>query len=155
MKGDTKVILTQTIESLGVIGSEVKVARGFARNYLLPQKKAMLSTPANRNILERSRVKFELQIAKEKAFAEEMAKRLEGVSVTIAARVSDEDRLYGSVTVRDIVEALAAKGIEMEKRMVLLTEPIKNLGTYSVPIRVYKGVEPEITVEVIPEAVPE
>ena len=155
MKGDTKVILTETIESLGVIGSEVKVARGFARNYLLPQKKAMLSTPANRNILERSRAKFELQIAKEKAFAEEMAKRLEGVSVTIAARVSDEDRLYGSVTIRDIVEALAEKGIEMEKRMVLLTEPIKNLGTYAVPIRVYKGVEPEITVEVIPEVVPE
>ncbi len=155
MKGDTKVILTETIESLGVIGSEVKVARGFARNYLLPQKKAMLSTPANRSILERSRAKFELQIAKEKAFAEEMAKRLEGVSVTIAARVSDEDRLYGSVTVRDIVEALAAQGIEMEKRMVLLTEPIKNLGTYPVPIRVYKGIEPEITVEVVPEAVPE
>ncbi len=143
------------MESLGVIGSEVKVARGFARNYLLPQKKAMLSTPANRNILERSRVKFELQIAREKAFAGEMAKRLEGVSVTITARVSDEDRLYGSVTIRDIIEALAAKGIEMEKRMVLLTEPIKNLGTYSVPIRVYKGIEPEITVEVVPEAVPE
>ena len=155
MKGDTKVILTETMESLGVIGSEVKVARGFARNYLLPQKKAMLSTPANRNILERSRVKFELQIAREKAFAGEMAKRLEGVSVTITARVSDEDRLYGSVTIRDIIEALAAKGIEMEKRMVLLTEPIKNLGTYSVPIRVYKGIEPEITVEVVPEAVPE
>ncbi|MGE0083213.1 MAG: 50S ribosomal protein L9 [Desulfococcaceae bacterium] len=155
MKGDTKVILTETIESLGVIGSEVKVARGFARNYLLPQKKAMLSTPANRNILERSRAKFELQIAKEKAFAEEMAKRLEGVSVTIAARVSDEDRLYGSVTIRDIVEALAEKGIEMEKRLVLLPESIKNLGTYSVPIRVYKGVEPEITVEVVPEVVPE
>jgi len=155
MKSNTKIILTETIESLGVIGSEVKVARGFARNYLLPQKKAMLATPANRSILERSRAKFELQIAKEKAFAEEMAKRLEGVSVTIAARVSDEDRLYGSVTVRDIVDALGEKGIEMEKRMVLLTEPIKNLGTYSVPIRIYKGVEPEITVEVVPEAVPE
>jgi len=150
-----KVILTETIESLGIIGSEVSVAKGYARNYLLPQKKAVEATPANRKILEQDKAKFELQIAKEKAFAEEMGKRLEGVTVTIQSRVSDEERLYGSVTVRDIIDALAEKGIEMEKRMVLLPEPIKTLGTYNVPIRVYRDVEPEIIVEVVPEEKPE
>lgn len=146
-----KVILTETIESLGIIGSEVKVADGYARNYLLPQKKAVLATQANRNMLKQDKAKFELQIAKEKAFAEEMAKRLEGVSCTIAARVSDEDRLYGSVTERDIIKALAQQDVEVEKRMLLLSEPIKTIGTFSVPVRVYADVEPEITVEVVPE----
>ena len=86
-----------------------------------------------------------------KKLAEEMAKRLEGVVCTIAAKVSEEDRLYGSVSTRDIINALASQAIQVEKRMVLLREPIKNIGTYKVPIRVYKEVEPEITVEVVPE----
>ena len=146
-----KIILTQTIESLGLMGTEVAVAKGYARNYLLPQKKAVLATEANRKSMELARAKFELQIAKEKADAEDMAKRLEGVSCTISAKVSDEDRLYGSVTVRDVMDALAKQGIEVDKRMVLLTEPIKTLGTFSVPIRVYKGIKPEITVTVVPE----
>lgn len=146
-----KLILKETIESLGIIGSEVNVAAGYARNYLLPQGKAVLDTPQNRKVLEQEKAKFELQIAKERAMAEEMAKRLEGVSCTIAAKVSDEDRLYGSVGVSDIIEALDKQDIKVEKRMVILTEPIKNLGTYPVPIRVYKGVKPEITVEVVAE----
>jgi large subunit ribosomal protein L9 len=146
-----KVILKETISSLGIIGSEVKVAAGFARNYLLPQDKAVLATDANRKLLAQQKVKFDLQIAKEKAQAEEMAKRLEGVSCTIAAKVSDEDRLYGSVTARDILDSLSKQGIEIEKRMLLLSEPIKTLGTYNVPIRVYKGVKPEISVKIVPE----
>jgi large subunit ribosomal protein L9 len=150
-----KVILTETIESLGIIGSEVKVADGYARNYLLPQKKAVAATPANRKKLEQERNKFELQIAKEKAFAEEMAKRLEGVSCTISARVSDETRLYGSIKARDIVDALAKQGVEIERRMLLLSEPIKTVGTFSIPVRIYKGVKPEIIVEVVPEEKPE
>lgn len=146
-----KVILTETIESLGIIGSEVDVAKGYARNYLLPQKKAVPATEANRKAMEQEKAKFELQIAKEKAFAEQMASRLEGVSCTIRAKVSEEDRLYGSVTIRDIAEALHAQGIDVDKQMILLTEPIKTLGTYPVPVRVYTDVEPEITVEVVPE----
>lgn len=146
-----KVILKETIESLGIIGSAVTVADGYARNYLLPQDKAVMDTPQNRRMLEQEKAKFELQIAKEREFAGEMAKRLEGVACRIVAKVSEEDRLYGSVTVRDIIEALASQKIEVEKRMVLLTEPIKALGTYKVPIRVYKEVEPEISVEVVPE----
>ena len=146
-----KIILKETIESLGIIGSEVTVADGYARNYLLPQNKAVPATPQNHKMLEQFKDKFDLQIAKEKIFAEEMAERLEGVVCTIAAKVSDEDRLYGSISTRDIINSLASKHIEVEKRMILLNEPIKNIGTHKVPIRVYKDVEPEIIIEVVPE----
>lgn len=146
-----KVILKETIDSLGIIGSEVSVADGYARNYLLPQNKAVPATPQNRRMLELDRTKFELQIAKERKVAEEMAQRLEGVTVTIAAKVSEEDRLYGSISVRDIIDALAKQDIVLEKRMILLKEPIKTVGSYEVPIRVYKEVEPEIRVEIVPE----
>jgi large subunit ribosomal protein L9 len=145
-----KVILKETIEHLGVIGTEINVAKGYARNYLLPHNKALPATPQNRKLMEQARTKFDLQIAKEKEFAEEMAKRLDGVVLTIPAKVSDENRLYGSVHVRDIIDELRKKDIEIEKRMILLSEPIKELGTYKVPIRVYKDVEPEITVTVVP-----
>lgn len=146
-----KVILKETIDSLGIIGSEVTVANGYARNYLLPQGKAIPATDSNRKLLAQQKAKFDLQIAKEKGIAEEMAKKLEEVSCTIPARVSDEDRLYGSITVRDIIIALNKQDVTVEKRMVLLKEPIKKLGVYKVPIRVYKEVEPEVTVEIIPE----
>jgi large subunit ribosomal protein L9 len=146
-----KVILKETISSLGIIGSEVMVADGYARNFLLPQDKAVLATPQNRRKMEQEHAKFELQIAKERKLAEEMAEKLDGVSCQIAAKVSDEDRLYGSVGVRDIIEALAGQDIVVEKRMILLQEPIKALGSYKIPIRVYKEVEPEITVEIVPE----
>jgi len=146
-----KVILKETINSLGIIGSEVKVAAGYARNYLLPQDKAVLATPQNRRKLDQERAKFEIQIAKERKLAEEMAEKLEGVSCQITAKVSEEDRLYGSVGVRDIIDALSGQNIVVEKRMILLKEPIKALGSYKIPIRVYKEVEPKITVEIIPE----
>jgi large subunit ribosomal protein L9 len=146
-----KVILKETIDSLGIIGSEVSVKNGYARNFLFPQGKAVLANEQNRRLLEKERGKVELQIAKERETAEEMAQRLEGVICTIPAKVSDEDRLYGSVTVRDIMDALAALEIHVEKRMILLRDPIKNIGTFQVPLRVYADVEPEITVEVVPE----
>ena len=146
-----KVILTETIEALGIIGSTVTVADGYARNYLLPRGKAIPDTPKNRKIVEQQRVKFDLQIAKEKQMAEEMAQRLTGVSCTIAAKVSEEDRLYGSVTVRDIMDALAEQDITIDRRMILMKEPIKSTGSFKIPIRIYKGVEPEITIDVVAE----
>ena len=146
-----KVLLKETIDALGIIGSEVTVADGYARNYLFPQEKAVLATPQNRRALEQKKAKFEVQIAKEKGVAEEMAARLEGVVCKIHAKITDEDRLYGSISLRDIMNALAQQDVKVDKRMILLSEPIKSLGTYKIPIRVYKGVEPEITVEVVPE----
>lgn len=146
-----KVILKETINSLGIIGSEVTVANGYARNYLFPQEKAVLATPQNRRKMENERAKFEIQIAKERKLAEEMAQKLEGIVCQVSAKVSEEDRLYGSVTARDIISALAAQDIVVEKRMLILKEPLKTIGSFKVPIRVYNEVEPEITVEIVPE----
>jgi large subunit ribosomal protein L9 len=146
-----KVILKETIDSLGIIGSEVKVADGYARNYLLPQGKAVPATEQYRKLLAHERAKFELQIAKEKELAEQMAQKLEAVECEIAAKIHEGEQLYGSVTVRDIVNALAKQDISVEKRMVLLKEPIKTIGTFKVPVRVYTEVEPEITVNIVPE----
>jgi len=101
--------------------------------------------------MEQDKSKVELQIAKERTLAEEMARKLEGIALRISAKVAEDDRLYGSVTVRDIIDSLAAQNVVVEKRMVLLSEPIKQLGTHKVPIRVYKDVEPEITVEIVAE----
>jgi large subunit ribosomal protein L9 len=146
-----KVILKETISSLGIIGNEVTVKNGYARNYLLPQEKAVLATPQNRRLLDKEKVKFDFQIAKEREAAEMMANSLKDVVCKISGKISDENRLYGSVTVRDIINALAAQNIEVEKKMILLKEPIKSIGTYKVPIRIYDDIEPEISVEIVPE----
>ncbi|MFO7839070.1 MAG: 50S ribosomal protein L9 [Desulfosalsimonadaceae bacterium] len=144
-----KVILRETIEPLGIAGSEVDVKKGYARNYLVPQGKAVYATPQNRKFMEQQRAKLDLQIARERKMAEELARRLEGLVCRIQAKAADETRLYGSVSTRDIADALAAQNIEVPKRMILLKNPIKELGTYQVPVRVYKDLEPEITVEVV------
>jgi len=146
-----KVILKETVASLGVIGTEVTVADGYARNYLLPQGKAVLDTPQNRKQMQREKSKIDLQIAKERTSAEEMAKQLEGITCTITARASDEDRLYGSISSREIKNALEEQDIIVERKMILLTSALKSIGTHRVPIRVYAGVEPEIVVEIVPE----
>jgi len=145
---ETKVILKETIESLGIIGSVVNVAKGYARNYLLPQKKAVLATNANLKLLERERTKVDIQVAKERSIAEDMANRLKGIECKITAKVSDEGRLYGSVSVKEIVDALETMHITVDKKKVLLNEPIKQVGSYTIPIRIYKGVEPTIIVNV-------
>jgi large subunit ribosomal protein L9 len=147
----TKVILTQTIDTIGIIGTEATVKDGYARNYLLPQGKAVLATPQNKKLLEEQKARFELQIAKEMENAQEMAKKIEVLVCKFTAKVSNEGRLYGSITINDIIESLKAQDVVVEKRMVLLADPIKEVGTYKVPVRLYKNVEPEITVEVTGE----
>jgi len=146
-----KLILKETIEALGTVGDEVDVAKGYARNYLIPQSKAVLATPANRKLVEKDRTKLELEAVKEKNLAEAQAKALEGTVCTISAKVSEEDRLYGSVSARDIWEHLKAQEIDVDKKMILLSEPIKALGSYLVPVQLHPEVRPEITVRVIAE----
>ena len=146
-----KVILKETIDTLGIAGTECEVAPGYGRNYLLPQGKAMLATPQNRRIMEQTRAKLELQIAKEKKLAEEMADKIKGVVCKLKAKVREEIHLYGSITTHDIKESLGSQNITVERRSILLAEPIKETGEYKVPIRLYKDVEPEITVIVEPE----
>ncbi|MFP4159965.1 MAG: 50S ribosomal protein L9 [Desulfobacterales bacterium] len=146
-----KVILNETIDALGIVGSEVDVKNGYARNFLIPQGKAVPATEENRKRMEQERAKIELQMAKERERAEEMASRVKGLSIQIPAKVADEDRLYGSVGVKEIANALEKQGIEVQRRSILLPNAIKNLGTYQVPVRIYKDIEPEITVEVVPD----
>ncbi len=146
-----QVILLETIDSLGIAGSEVKVADGYGRNYLLPRKKALLATPQNKKLMESQKAKIALKIEKEKGLANEMAKRLEAVVITVPVKITEDNRLYGSVNAIDIKAALEAMGIEVERRMILLSEPIKAVGSFKVPVKVYSGIEPEITIEVVAE----
>ncbi len=144
----TKIILTETIDTIGIIGTEATVKDGYARNYLLPRGKAILATPQNKKMLEQQKARLELQIIKEQEAAQELAKKIEGVVCKLTAKVSNEGRLYGSIVINDIVESLKAQNVMVEKRMVLLADPIKEVGSYKIPIRLYKDVEPEIVVEV-------
>lgn len=146
-----RIILKETIDTLGIAGAECDVAQGYGRNYLLPQGKAILATPQNRKVMEQAKAKLELQIAKERKIAEEMADKIKTIVCTIKAKVHEENRLYGSVTTHDIKESLNNQEIILERRAILLAEPIKEIGEYKVPIRLYKDVEPEITVSVIAE----
>lgn len=146
-----RVILRETIDTLGIAGTECDVAAGYGRNYLLSQGKAILATPQNRKIMEQAKAKLDLQIAKERKTAQEMAEKIKNVVCTIKAKVHEDIRLYGSVTTHDIKESLNSQNISLERRSILLAEPIKEIGEYKVPIRLYKDVEPEITVNVVPE----
>lgn len=146
-----RIILKETIDTLGIAGSECDVAPGYGRNYLLPQGKAIISTPQNKKVMAQAKAKLELQIAKERKIAEEMANKVKDVVCTIKAKVHEDVRLYGSVTTHDIKESLDSQDIMIERRSILLAEPIKELGEYKVPIRLYKDVEPEITVIVVAE----
>jgi len=146
-----KVILTEDVSSLGAMGAVVDVARGYARNYLIPQGKAMEANSGNLARVEQSKAKYLLTQAAAREAALVQVAHLEGVSVTIAQRVGEEDRLYGSVTAAMIAEALADKGLELDKKQLELAEPIKQLGTYEVTVRLAPEVKGTITVEVVAE----
>ncbi|MFA5111757.1 MAG: 50S ribosomal protein L9 [Desulfobaccales bacterium] len=146
-----KVILSEDISSLGSMGAVVDVARGYARNFLIPQGKAMEATPGNLVKVEQAKVKYAQEKAKLREAALGQVARFEGVSVTIAQRVGEEERLYGSVTAAMIAEALEGQGYEVDKKWVELAEPIKQLGSYEVAIRLAPEVKGTITVEVVAE----
>lgn len=144
-----EVILLQTVDGLGRAGQTVNVARGYARNYLVPRRLALEATDANRRVAaEETRLTVRRESKLKKA-AEELAIGFTDVSCTIAVQASDEDRLYGSVGERDIAEALAGQGREVEHKQILLAEPIKELGVYTVPLRLHAEVEVPIKVWVV------
>jgi len=146
-----KVILTETVPSLGVVGAVVEVARGYARNYLLPQGKALEATPGNLTRFEAQRTRAGRQAAKEQETSLELAARLADLTLTITQRVGESDRLYGSVTNAMIAEMLEARGFAVDRRQLELLEPIKKLGTYQISIRLAPEVKAQIQVEVVPE----
>ncbi|MFZ5448215.1 MAG: 50S ribosomal protein L9 [Thermodesulfobacteriota bacterium] len=148
-----KVILTEDVTPLGAMGAVVDVARGYARNYLIPQGKAMEATPGNLARVEQAKAKYLQAQARAREAALVQVAHLQGVSVTIAQRAGEEDRLYGSVTTAMIAEAMADKGFDVDKRQLELAEPIKKLGTYEVTVRLAPEVKGTITVEVVAETV--
>ena len=146
-----EVILREHVENLGRRGEVVKVADGYARNYLLPRKLALLATEGNKKQIERERVKLDAREAEERRAVEGIAEGLSGAEVVVARKVGENEVLYGSVTAADIVEALAAKGFDVDKRKVQLTEPIKKLGETKVAIRLHRDVTVPVTVQVVAE----
>jgi len=150
-----EVILREHVDNLGRRGEIVKVADGYARNYLLPRKLALLATEGNKKQIERERVKFEAKELEEKKVAEAVAERLRTVEVEISRKVGETEALYGSVTTADIADALAAKGFDIEKRRVNLHEPIKKLGEFEVPVRLHREVTVPLKVRVVGEGEPE
>jgi large subunit ribosomal protein L9 len=150
-----EVILRDHVENVGRRGEVVKVADGYARNYLLPRKLALLATPGNLKQIERERVKLDVIEAEEKTGAEAIAARMVNVEVIITRRVGDTEALYGSVTTADIAEALGKLGHETDKRKLGLREPIKKLGAYTVPLKLHRDVVVQLPVKVVAEGRPE
>jgi large subunit ribosomal protein L9 len=146
-----EVILREHVDNVGRRGEIVKVADGYARNYLLPRKLALLATESNKKQIERERAKLEAREADEKRVAEAMAERMANLEVVIARKVGETDALYGSVTTSDIAEALAGKGFDIDRRKMLLAEPIKKLGDFDIPIRLQREVTATIKVRVVAE----
>lgn len=144
-----EIILRQTVENLGKPGDVVKVKNGYARNYLLPHNLAYEATPGNLKRIQQERDRLESAENQRRGTAQELATKLEQVSLTFSARVGEEGKLFGSVTASDIAQQLEQQGYHIEKRQIDLHEPIKSLGVYRVPVRLHADVKPEIRVWVI------
>lgn len=141
-----EVILREEIEKLGHRGSIVKVADGYARNYLLPKKLAVAATDANRKIVEQEREAWLRKEAKLQSDAQDLAKLLQDVTLTFHHRVGENDHLFGSVTAKDIADALEQKNFHLDRRKVILDEPIRTLGEHKVTLRLHREVSIEIPV---------
>ena len=147
-----EVILREDIEKLGTRGQMVKVAPGYARNFLLPKRLAVAASAANKKIVEQERQAHLRKEAKLKVDAEDLSKMLTGVSVTIAQKAGENDQLFGSVTSKDVAEALAAKNYTIDRRKIVLDDPIRQLGEFKVQVKLHHEVSAEITVVVAKEA---
>jgi len=146
-----EVILREDIEKLGTRGQLVKVAPGYARNFLLPKRLAVPATDANRKIVEQERQAHLRREARETADAQDLAKLMATVNVTISQKAGENDQLFGSVTARDIGDALEKQGYTIDRRKILLADPIRQLGEHKVTLRLHKDVTIEIPVNVVRE----
>ena len=146
-----EVILREHVDNLGRRGDLVKVADGYARNYLLPRKLALLATDGNKKVIEREKVKFDVKEAEEQKVAQAVADRLATVEIEIARKVGETDALFGSVTNADIADALAAKGFDIDRRKIQLHEPIKKIGEVEVPVKLHRDVVVKLKVKVVAE----
>jgi len=146
-----KVILTEDIPKLGQTGDTVEVARGYGRNYLVPQGKALLASSKNVKALEHKRRLLRGKAELMRKEAEGRAEKIKGITVNVARKVVEEGKLYGSVTVSDLLQALEQRGVVLERKQIKLDEPIKALGEYKVTVKYHADVEAEFTVQVVEE----
>ncbi|MFA5353505.1 MAG: 50S ribosomal protein L9 [Thermodesulfovibrionales bacterium] len=146
-----QVILKESVRELGQMGDVVNVKDGFARNFLIPKGFAVEANPRNIRALEHEKRKIQDLARKVRAGAEDLAARVSGASVTITAKAGEEEKLFGSVTAMDIAEALLKAGIEIDKRKIVLEEPIKRLGSYTVPVKIHSDVVAELKIQVVSE----
>jgi large subunit ribosomal protein L9 len=146
-----EVILREHVDNLGRRGDVVKVAAGYARNYLLPRELALPVTQASKRQIEREREKAEARDAEERAAAEALSQRVAAFDISISRRVGENNTMFGSVTSADIAHALAAKGYEIEKRKITLAEPIKSIGEHTVQVKVHRDVTTDLKIKVVPE----
>lgn len=148
-----EVILREHVDNLGRRGDVVKVAEGYARNYLLPRKLALPVNDNNKRQIDRERKLAEVRDMEEKGAAEAIAARLTQLEVEIPRRVGENDTLYGSVTSQDVAQALKDKGFDIDKRKIALPDPIKALGETTVPVKIHRDVTAQVKVKVVPQAV--
>ena len=146
-----EVILREHVDNLGRRGEVVKVAAGYARNYLLPRKLALAVTENNKRQIEREKKVAEVRDAEERSHADAIAQRLGQLEIEIARRVGENNTLYGSVTSADIANALQVKGFEVDKRKIQLHDPLKALGETMVPVRIHRDVTAQVKVKVVAE----
>jgi large subunit ribosomal protein L9 len=147
-----EVILREDVEKLGTRGQLVKVTPGYARNFLLPKRLAVAATESNKKIVEQERQGHLRKEAKLVSDAGELAKMMAGVNVTIKQKAGENDQLFGSVTSKDIADALEQQGYTIDRRKIALDEPIKTLGEFKVTLRLHREVPAEITVHVVKDA---
>ena len=148
-----EIILRETIDTLGLEGEIVKVKPGFARNFLIPKQKAVLVNKASLARLEKEKQAIAARLADQKKRAEGLASQLEGKVIAIAKRVGDENRLFGSVTGSDIAAALEKAGVTIDKRAIVLTDPIKTIGEFKVAIKAGYQTMAQVLVQVVPETI--
>lgn len=146
-----EIILIEEVPTLGTVGEQVTVKDGYARNYLLPKKMAIPASVKNQRRLEHEKRVAGFRLAKLKASSEQLRQRLANTSVTIARKVGEQDKLFGSVTTHDIERALADEGIQLDRRSLQLQDPIKALGVYQVPVKLHGELTAEIKVWVVAE----
>jgi large subunit ribosomal protein L9 len=147
-----EIILQEDVANLGVIGEVVKVRDGYGRNYLIPRGLAIEANSRNLRVLEHQKRLTATKKEKDRQNAQGMSDRIAALSLTIQARAGEEDRLFGSVTNIDIEKALTAQGVMIDRRKIMLAEPIKQLGTYTVPVHLSSDVRGNITVNVVRES---
>ena len=146
-----EVILREDVEKVGARGSVVKVADGYARNFLLPKRLAVTATDANRKIVEQEREAYLRREAKVQSEAQDLAKLMTNVTVTFRQRVGENNQLFGSVTAKDIADALEAQKFHVDRRKIQLDEPIRTLGEHKITLRLHREVSTEINVVVEPD----